>query len=142
MKSVGYIALAVGALIAICSLFMNVSVPVGNGVYVNNLGLMAQRQAWILAGGFVALAGLLVAVFADKLNGWNEGAKCPYCAESVSPEAVKCKHCQSDITPTISAPVAAAQEAEEVARLDGVNVKYILGLVVLVFVGILLTIFL
>jgi hypothetical protein len=49
--------------------------------------------------------GFLAAVMANnneemavKTGAFGEYKKCPFCAESVRREAVKCKHCQSSLT--------------------------------------------
>lgn len=134
MKVVGYIALAVGILVAVCALFMNVSVPTVGGMRVNNIGLMEQRQTWLIFGGFVALAGLLAALLGDKFSSPST-AKCPFCAEKVNVEAIKCKHCGSDITATSTGSINTAtdQNNSESSRLDGIggDAKYIVAALII-----------
>lgn len=59
---------------------------------------------WLIAYTCLAL-GFLLALFSPgaKEVAMQTGAsgdykKCPYCAEAVRREAVKCKHCQSELT--------------------------------------------
>jgi len=71
------------------------------------LGSLASGGSGI-AAGLMGFSSLLVAFFAvlamksearkladgDRVEGFK---KCPYCAESVREEAVKCKHCGSQL---------------------------------------------
>ncbi|EOY5393178.1 zinc ribbon domain-containing protein [Cronobacter sakazakii] len=41
-----------------------------------------------------------MAIFGNRKDDSGPLVKCPFCAELVKPEAVKCKHCGSDLTPT------------------------------------------
>ncbi|KAB8310317.1 zinc ribbon domain-containing protein [Rouxiella chamberiensis] len=94
----GFIILVVGIICAISAFTMDVSVLAGNGYRVNNIGLMSTRQNGIILGGFISLCGLLLAIFSDKITGsTSKQVKCPLCAELISPEAIKCKHCGSTI---------------------------------------------
>ena len=105
MKIAGYIAIAVGLIFAISALFMDVSVDVGNGYRVNNLGLMASKQNYIIFGGMLAIAGVIAAVFGDK-------------HKAASKDAIM---------------EESEDGGDDSSRLSGVNVKVILGLVVTVF---------
>lgn len=131
MKILGFIAIVIGVIFAVSALFMDVTVASGDGYRVNNLGLMSSRQNYMIFGGFVAIAGIIIALVGDKLKPSAAAVKCPYCAELISPEAVKCKHCGSDVTPS-----KIKEQIEKTAgddRLAGVNIKFITGAVVLVF---------
>ncbi|EPH0681969.1 MULTISPECIES: zinc ribbon domain-containing protein [Klebsiella] len=131
MKIIGYIAIAIGVIFAISALFMDVTVATSGGYRVNNLGLMSSRQNYMIFGGFVAIAGIIVALVGDKLK----GSKCPYCAELINSEAVKCKHCGSDVTP--SKTIVNTNDAGASDRLADVNVKLIAGIVLAVFAAII-----
>ncbi|ENZ7654316.1 zinc ribbon domain-containing protein [Klebsiella aerogenes] len=131
MKIIGYIAIAIGVIFAISALFMDVTVATSGGYRVNNLGLMSSRQNYMIFGGFVAIAGIIVALVGDKLK----GSKCPYCAELINSEAVKCKHCGSDVTS--SKTIVNTNDAGASDRLADVNVKLIAGIVLAVFAAII-----
>ncbi|HDI3035680.1 zinc ribbon domain-containing protein [Cronobacter sp. EKM101R] len=100
MKYLGWTVLLVGVLWAVVALNMDVSVETGYGTRVNNIGLMAARQNHIIIGAFITLCGLLMAIFGGRKDDSGPLVKCPFCAELVKSEAVKCKHCGSDLMPT------------------------------------------
>lgn len=61
MKALGRILTIIGIALAIYSLsFMDVTVDVGDGTRVNNIGLMAQQQNFILIALVLFLAGIII----------------------------------------------------------------------------------
>jgi hypothetical protein len=102
MKGIGTLALVVGICWAVFALSMDVSVATGSGGRVNNLGLMADRQLHTIVGGMIALAGLLLVLLGGKGSAQSattatDTRPCPVCAETIKREAIKCKHCGTDI---------------------------------------------
>ncbi|BAO62851.1 hypothetical protein PPC_3504 [Pseudomonas protegens Cab57] len=107
MKGIGTLTLVVGICWAVFALSMDVSVATGSGGRVNNLGLMADRQLHTIVGGMIALAGLLMVLLGGRSSAPSaaiaiDTRPCPACAETIKREAVKCKHCGSDVRPSSS----------------------------------------
>ena len=103
MKKIGCAVLAAGLIWAVIALNMDVTVLTERGSRVTNLGLIASRQNHLFIGAFIVLCGLLMILLGK--GGSKNQVKCPYCAEPISQEARKCKHCGSDIEPaSVAAP--------------------------------------
>lgn len=101
MKGFGLFILVIGIICAIASFAMDVTVATGYGGRVNNIGLMTDKQNYILISCFIVLCGLLVTIFGKKSSVTK---KCPFCAESINTDAIKCKHCGSDIKVAKASP--------------------------------------
>lgn len=68
--------------------------------------------AWFILGMLLGPIGLFMIAFLSPVlpdapkHNWKGGVidiglkKCPFCAESIKKEALKCKHCGSDLTAT------------------------------------------
>ncbi|HBT5044830.1 TPA: zinc ribbon domain-containing protein [Klebsiella pneumoniae] len=138
VKIIGYLAIVIGVIFAVSALFMDVTVATSGGYRVNNLGLMSSRQNYMIFGGFVAIAGIIIALVGDKLKASGTSVKCPYCTELINSEAVKCKHCGSDVTP--SKIIANTDNTGASDRLADVNVKLIAGIAITVFAVIIVAI--
>lgn len=98
MKGFGWIVLVAGVVWLLVALNMDVTIGTGYG-RVNNIGLMASRQNHIIIGAVVTLCGLLMVIFGKKKSeDAVQNIKCPFCAEIINKDAVKCKHCGSDVS--------------------------------------------
>lgn len=117
MRNFGIVAIMVGVIVIISAMSMDVSVATGMGGRVNNLGLMADRQNYTILGGLFVIAGILMSIFGGRSqgNGVTSGAasagerQCPFCAETIKAQAIKCKHCGSEVDP-IQSNLAKAEE--------------------------------
>ncbi|QPN89184.1 hypothetical protein [Proteus vulgaris] len=98
MKNFGIFLLVVGVLALLIAFNMDVSVATSYGGRVNNIGLMAERQNYILIGCFVTFCGLMMVIFGGRKSIKTGQVKCPFCAEFISNEAIRCKHCGSDLS--------------------------------------------
>lgn len=138
MRILGYLAILIGVILAVFALFMDVTVATDDGYRVNNLGLISSRQNYMIFGGFVTIAGVIIALVGEKFKPSANSVKCPCCAELISAEAVKCKHCGSDVTP--SKIIANTDNTGASDRLADVNVKLIAGIAITAFAVIIVAI--
>jgi len=109
MKTVGLILFTGGLILMMYALLiMDTSVavdyPASNNYglpdRVNNIGLMADRQNYLIVSGIVIIIGLVLAFTAKSRTessqiALNESGnkKCPQCAELVKKEAKICRFC-------------------------------------------------
>ena len=74
MKAIGILFIIIGALLGIHALTMDVTVAVdysgGNSLglpeRVNNIGLMSDRQNYLIFGGILLVIGLILTIFYNK----------------------------------------------------------------------------
>ncbi len=108
MKTFGSILIAGGIVLMIYSLaFMDTSVevnyPGGNNFgmpeRVNNIGLMADKQTYIIAASVLIVIGLVLCYLPkSKSETDKENKQCPQCAEQVKREAKVCRFCNYKFT--------------------------------------------
>ena len=80
--------------------------------------------AWWLYGAMLFLIALVHAILIkkdvkheeEKVMATGNMKKCPYCAELIKSEAVKCKHCGSDLLTKHEEPVKTDDDYLEEAR--------------------------
>lgn len=121
MRKFGIFAIVFGVVVIIAALGMDVSVATSMGGRVNNLGLMADRQNYTILGGLFLIAGILMTLFGGRpqggvanTNAGNANERlCPFCAESIKVQAIKCKHCGSEVEPVQADPVSLSPMASK-----------------------------
>ncbi|EMM9642752.1 hypothetical protein NTP67_14250 [Providencia rettgeri] len=97
MKGFGIFLLIIGAIASIVSFNMDVSVASGLGGRINNIGLISDRQNYIIGSLFISFCGLLIILFGKKSVKESDIVNCPMCAEKINKNAIKCKHCGSSV---------------------------------------------
>ncbi|WP_236225688.1 hypothetical protein [Pseudomonas pseudonitroreducens] len=111
MRGFGIFILIVGAIAVVASMAMDTTVGTLTG-RVNNIGLIAQQQMFMMGSGLVVICGLLMTIF-GKRNPIPQAVQtraCPFCAEAISPAAIKCKHCGSEVEPAAAEPKVALSD--------------------------------
>ncbi len=61
MRNLGWLLSLGGVALGVFALLMDVSVPVGDGSRVNNIGLMAERQNYLIVAAVLFIGGILLA---------------------------------------------------------------------------------
>ena len=93
-RTYGKVLTVVGVLTVLYALnFMAVSLPYSDVV---NIHLLSQRQNYLILGGILFLAGVLVTLMTKPTE-----VACPHCAELIKREATVCKHCAREIARAI-----------------------------------------
>lgn len=111
MRGFGIIVAIGGVIGLMFALAMDTSVSTGYGS-VNNIGLMADRQNYMVISGIAIIAGILLALFGPETTPVEAShasgetpvvvpdRACPHCAEIIKAEARKCRYCGSEVEPT------------------------------------------
>jgi hypothetical protein len=74
-----------------------VSYSLGNSMESKPLALWITAFLCPVVGFITAVMSDSAAQVAVEKGEFGEFKKCPFCAESVRKEAIKCKHCHSDL---------------------------------------------
>jgi len=106
MKTSGFVALVISAILMLIGLFMDTTVSTEFGS-VHNIGLMNEKQNILIFGGLLSIISVLLIGLAKleqiKLSSIAQPPvahgerKCPFCAELIKADAVICRFCQRDL---------------------------------------------
>jgi len=75
---------------------------------------------WFLAGALLGPFGLIVALLPPQVG--NDYRRCPYCAEVVRLEAIKCRYCCSELEVaerSAGAPFSKTERSELIKKYSG-----------------------
>ncbi|MCC8467102.1 zinc ribbon domain-containing protein [Photorhabdus bodei] len=99
MKGFGYFLLILGLIWLLIAFNIDTTIlPYGRD-YTQDIGTIATKHNHVFFGAFVTFCGLMMILFGRS----SDDVKCSYCAEFINKDAIKCKHCGSDIRATSSA---------------------------------------
>lgn len=105
MKNIGMLIFIGGLILLGYAFTMDTSVavdyPDGNSYglpdRVNNIGLMADKQNYLIFGAILSVLGIVAVITSDKKKEKEEAEKkCPKCAEMVKKEALICRFCKHE----------------------------------------------
>lgn len=112
MKKIGFLVLVIGVVGLIASLGMDTTVASSRSYdRIHNIGLMNEKQNFILVSVAIAIAGVVTLVFGYRsepsgqasnkvtANAGQATRTCPFCAEQIMAQAVVCRYCGRDISP-------------------------------------------
>ena len=108
MRTFWKLIVGVGIILLLVSTQFNTSVSTGYG-RVHNIGLMNNKQNFILIAGIILIVGVLMVLFGKSnksetnsdltsFSPANASTRaCPFCAEPIRAEAIICRFCQRDV---------------------------------------------
>lgn len=113
-NSWGGLICGLGVVLLVLSFSMDTSISTAYG-RINNIGLMNDKQNYVMGSIAVLLIGALMLFLPTDSQGTEalKNRPCPKCAEAIKREAVKCRFCGEDIEPIASSYQSAFAPSED-----------------------------
>lgn len=101
MKYLGMLIFLIGLYLLYLGFSMDTSVEIDSSGLesfelpkrVHNIGLMAERQNYLIFGGVLCVLGIITFLYYDNNSNEELKKECPRCAEKVQLKAVICRFC-------------------------------------------------
>ena len=98
MRALGLFLIACGCVGGCASCAMDTTVETRGGGRVHNIGLMSERQNYLIVSGVVGIVGVLFVGFGEVARDRTpKGPKCPMCNGALSGQPQLCQHCRSEL---------------------------------------------
>ena len=100
-------------------IFAVIAIGIVCGAFCAAIATAKGRKAfpWFIGGLLINLAGILFALLVepnyDKMVRNRQRKRCPFCAEVINVEAVKCPHCTADLPDTVDLQDSRTSEKEQ-----------------------------
>ena len=104
---ISWLLIVIGVMAILASMLMDASVETKAGGRVMNIGLMNDKQNFLIVSGVILLAGIILNVSRKKEKDQpfshksdtaeaDDTKKCSFCAETIKKDARVCRFCGND----------------------------------------------
>lgn len=138
MKKIGILILVIGLIGLIATLGMDTSVASSYGKRVHNIGLMNEKQNFLLVSIAMAIIGAILFAVENRnakspisqirpgtMDENQSTRACPFCAENIKAQAVICRYCGRNIVPIVEHHVTTGEPASSLEKNQETASEYL-----------------